>query len=939
MNSKHKNRAFLLLILLMMNIIVIVFPIKLVSATTKTFQISASNQDCERRKVTSWFSLTTSDNTAGYYSSTYYGYGCGLLFVNVDVPKDAVITNAYIQFCARVNAAGSTVNTKISAQDIDNAGVWVDNATIFDQRYANHTSNMVNWDGINAWSVDVWYNSPNIANVIEEVTNRSGWVSGSNIALFWEDYDYRSTYRREARSYDEASTKAPKLVITFTEIWPPTYSQVSSNSTQAGSSCLFSSFWNDETALSGYIFGTNNSGSWVNDTYKNYWATPQEKLIKQHNSTYPRVSAAPIVKLPNGSLLAIYNPKISNTIQGELWARFSHDNGETWVGDYLVKDNGSDYGSIGGALLVSGNKIFLFYSRWKNSFGNCTVWKIVSIDNGVTWGSDTRIDEGNHAYTFTGFNAIKMQNGTLILGIGWWWKLQTYNFFRVGCLRSDDDGETWFEGGQVPDWADSLNNLDEPSVIEFENSTLYMLMRTYGNSDANKRHVYSLSSNYGNSWSNCTKVETLKSFDTHAGLFRLSMEPSKIMVVWIDRISGTATTDRRPLKVAFSTDNCTTWTNIQVLDAGTDKSMNEFFIGRSSDDHLIVSYRRMNKASPYDDDAVSKRFYEGWLTPKSGWSNVTKVLNSQTGKRIEWRIWANDTSNNWNNTGIQFLITTSGNNAPTIKQFSYPSTILPNDGFTINIWVDDAEGVSDIKNSSLNMGKGIILYWQAVSNTFVLQDTYGFAALGLCEKINVNTTSIKLSYRLQISSGYGEGYISPGVTVYDSFGSSASQIKENGIFFDVVAEEETGGGSVEAPPEKSEETPREQETPLSNVTSTWSSSLIGGFAQDFRQTFLPGGEWQKPTPQTVRPFIQRHGAEIIIFTILSLVLYASFRRDKKLPPKGINLDKMSSLEIDFSPITKSKKSRTYTKWLLIIVVVIFLLLFTDVGSYLGGLVK
>jgi len=45
-------------------------------------------------------------------------------------------------------------------------------------------------------------------------------------------------------------------------------------------------------------------------------------------------------------------------------------------------------------------------------------------------------------------------------------------------------------------------------------------------------------------------------------------------------------------------------------------------------------------------------------TPTSGWSNVTKTLNSTIGVVIKWRIWANDTSNNWNNTGMQSFTTT-----------------------------------------------------------------------------------------------------------------------------------------------------------------------------------------------------------------------------------------------------------------------------------------
>jgi hypothetical protein len=46
----------------------------------------------------------------------------------------------------------------------------------------------------------------------------------------------------------------------------PTYSNVGTNTTVAGQPCNFSVTLADETALANYTFGTNNTGSWVNDT-------------------------------------------------------------------------------------------------------------------------------------------------------------------------------------------------------------------------------------------------------------------------------------------------------------------------------------------------------------------------------------------------------------------------------------------------------------------------------------------------------------------------------------------------------------------------------------------------------------------------------------------------------------------------------------------------
>jgi cyclophilin family peptidyl-prolyl cis-trans isomerase len=48
---------------------------------------------------------------------------------------------------------------------------------------------------------------------------------------------------------------------------PPTYSEVSSNSTVVGSLCTFSTVWTDNANVSGYIFETNNTGTFVNDTW------------------------------------------------------------------------------------------------------------------------------------------------------------------------------------------------------------------------------------------------------------------------------------------------------------------------------------------------------------------------------------------------------------------------------------------------------------------------------------------------------------------------------------------------------------------------------------------------------------------------------------------------------------------------------------------------
>jgi peptidylprolyl isomerase len=65
---------------------------------------------------------------------------------------------------------------------------------------------------------------------------------------------------------------------------PPIYSDVSTTSTKAASACAFSVLWAGNMNVSGYIFGTNNTGVFVNDTW-----TPFIDFANQ-TSAYSRVT-------------------------------------------------------------------------------------------------------------------------------------------------------------------------------------------------------------------------------------------------------------------------------------------------------------------------------------------------------------------------------------------------------------------------------------------------------------------------------------------------------------------------------------------------------------------------------------------------------------------------------------------------------------------------
>ncbi len=183
-------------------------------------QVGQSSDDAYRPLVGgSGFDLAGSDSIVGYFGAGNLQYGCGIRFTNITIPKGSIITEAHLTLRARENDATAGVNSRISAEDVDNAPTFADSAAAYDTRYAARTTARVDWDNIAAWTAGLDYDSVDIKSVIQEIIDRVAWASGNAIAIFWEDYDDRSTHAadrlRNAQSYDGQSANAPKLDISF----------------------------------------------------------------------------------------------------------------------------------------------------------------------------------------------------------------------------------------------------------------------------------------------------------------------------------------------------------------------------------------------------------------------------------------------------------------------------------------------------------------------------------------------------------------------------------------------------------------------------------------------------------------------------------------------------------------------------------------------------
>jgi len=127
---------------------------------------------------------------------------------------------------------------------------------------------------------------------------------------------------------------------------------------------------------------------------------------------------------------------------------------------------------------------------------------------------------------------------------------------------------------------------------------------------------------------------------------------------------------------------------------------------------------------------------------------------------------------------------------PSIGEFQAPSKIYANKYFYLNATINDADGVNDFVNATVELSNGIILKWDNATDTFSeYQDTNNYCTLDASNslKSSVNSTAYKLSFKIKLSFNYAEGYLnltSSNTKVYDSNGLSGSNSWSSSTYFE-----------------------------------------------------------------------------------------------------------------------------------------------------------
>ncbi len=135
----------------------------------------------------------------------------GMRFVNLTIPKNATITNAYIQFTTdEVSTAATTVS--IAAEAVDNSAIFTtaDN-NISARALAGVTAswNPAAWNTIDEAGAN--QRTTNLASVVQQIVNRANWNSGNALSFI-----VSGSGKRVASSFNISSgTKAPLLHVEY----------------------------------------------------------------------------------------------------------------------------------------------------------------------------------------------------------------------------------------------------------------------------------------------------------------------------------------------------------------------------------------------------------------------------------------------------------------------------------------------------------------------------------------------------------------------------------------------------------------------------------------------------------------------------------------------------------------------------------------------------
>lgn len=150
----------------------------------------------------------------------------GLRFAGVNIPRNAIIDSAFIQFTVDEEVRTGAASVVIRTENNDNSTTFTSSDNDISGRNTNSVS--VNWNNIPDWNsvreAGLDQRTPNIASLVKDIISRNGWNSGNAISFI-----ITGTGRRNAVAYDDVPSESPQLTVHYSLPTSTTFSILASN--------------------------------------------------------------------------------------------------------------------------------------------------------------------------------------------------------------------------------------------------------------------------------------------------------------------------------------------------------------------------------------------------------------------------------------------------------------------------------------------------------------------------------------------------------------------------------------------------------------------------------------------------------------------------------------------------------------------------------------
>jgi hypothetical protein len=186
------------------------------AAGTHTFRIDDGADDISSAADSSYFYAGDTNWGVGKFSAGDTGYAGCALFRNVQIGRGQTITAATFTMTPKAMVVPGTVVTTINAHDVADGALPANYAGLV-AAYAQRTTASIGWSiNTTGLTMNAQKVSPDIKTVIQEIVDRSDWVYGNDILIFWGDFA-KATSAGMINAYTGADANAayhPTLSVT-----------------------------------------------------------------------------------------------------------------------------------------------------------------------------------------------------------------------------------------------------------------------------------------------------------------------------------------------------------------------------------------------------------------------------------------------------------------------------------------------------------------------------------------------------------------------------------------------------------------------------------------------------------------------------------------------------------------------------------------------------